>query len=107
MEWKMNLEDKYLQMVLEGTKTIEIRCNDEKRQLLNEGDILVFGDIKVKIASLQKYKTFKETFDHIDFKLALPNCKTKEEAVKEYLGISDFEEKQNKYGVLLIKIHKN
>lgn len=39
---KMNLNDSPFQRVKEGTKTIELRLNDEKRELLNIKDYIEF-----------------------------------------------------------------
>lgn len=36
MNHKMKLQPKYYDFILNGTKRIEIRLNDEKKELLNE-----------------------------------------------------------------------
>lgn len=38
MKHEMKLQPKYFEYILNGTKRIEIRLNDEKRQLINIGD---------------------------------------------------------------------
>ncbi len=39
MKYKMNLNDEPFHLIKKGTKTIELRLNDEKRQLLKENDL--------------------------------------------------------------------
>ena len=41
-EHTLNLDEKYYNYILHGTKRIELRLNDEKRKLMNIGDTLVF-----------------------------------------------------------------
>lgn len=38
----MNLHNEPFDLIKNGTKTIELRLNDEKRQLLKENDIIEF-----------------------------------------------------------------
>ena len=42
MEYEFKLQPKYYDFILKGTKRIEIRLNDEKRQLIKKGDIIKF-----------------------------------------------------------------
>lgn len=46
MEHKMRLYDQPFQLMLAGTKTVEIRLNDEKRQAVQNGDIIVFTNLE-------------------------------------------------------------
>ena len=68
----MKLVDFAFQKVKSGEKDIEVRLNDEKRQLIKIGDIIEFSHIetgeilKVKVINLYKYDTFKELFDNFD-----------------------------------------
>lgn len=51
----MNLHNEPFELINKGTKTLELRLNDEKRQLLKENDIIEFTNritkkiIKVKL----------------------------------------------------------
>lgn len=38
----LKLDEKYYNYILNGTKRIELRLNDEKRKLMHKGDILTF-----------------------------------------------------------------
>ena len=60
----MNLNNGPFKRIKDGTKTIELRLNDEKRQLLKEKDFIEFTNrstlenIIVQIVKLYKYSTF-------------------------------------------------
>jgi ASC-1-like (ASCH) protein len=52
-----------------GTKTTELRINDDKRQLLHVGDIIVFTNranthetLTTKVSYLKTYPTFRDLF---------------------------------------------
>ncbi len=66
----MRLQPAPFQKVKNGTKTIEIRINDEKRQRLSVGDELTFTlmdtpaeTLQTKIKGLKAFPTFKELFE--------------------------------------------
>lgn len=40
MKHKMKLQEKYYDFIINGTKRIEIRLNDEKRQTIKLGDTI-------------------------------------------------------------------
>lgn len=63
----MKLLESPFDRISSGTKTIEVRLYDEKRQELNVGDSIVFSKlpdlkdkVKVEIVALLRYKLFKE-----------------------------------------------
>lgn len=66
---KMRLVNFAFMAIKMGKKDIEVRLNDEKRKLINIGDIIEFENIdtkemlRVKVINLYKYDTFKELFD--------------------------------------------
>lgn len=43
MKHKMKLQEKYYDFIINGTKRIEIRLNDEKRQTIKLGDTIEFS----------------------------------------------------------------
>lgn len=59
MTHKMNLQDKYFDFIKNGTKRIELRLNDEKRQQIKIGDSIEFSNEKdkftAKVIGLLKY----------------------------------------------------
>lgn len=68
----MRLVDFAFKAIKDGKKDIEVRLNDEKRQLINIGDIIVFENIdskeviRVKVVKLHKFKNFELLFDAFD-----------------------------------------
>ena len=65
MKHNMNLNNRPFKSIKEGTKTIELRLNDEKRSLLKVGDEIEFTNrdtnekLSVDIINIYKYPSFK------------------------------------------------
>lgn len=107
MTHKMNLQDKYFDFIKNGTKRIELRLNDEKRQQIKIGDSIEFSNEKdkfiAKVIGLLKYQDFKTLFNDFGIEILADKTMTKE----ELLGVlSEFytPEKQEKFGVLGIRV---
>ena len=73
MEHKMRLYDQPFQLMLAGTKTVEIRLNDEKRQAVQNGDIIVFTNLenadqsfKVEVLERVQFDSFQELLKYYD-----------------------------------------
>ncbi len=65
----MHLHGEPFRLIKSGSKTIEIRLNDEKRQLLKVGDEIILESressgeaIRVRVIALEYHKTFKDAF---------------------------------------------
>ena len=102
---KMKLNQEPFEKIKNGTKTIEFRLYDEKRQKVKIGDKIEFSklpDLKEKllvdVIDLYKEKTFKNLFQKIYTNEDEINSKTK--SMYEIYS----PEKEEKYGVLGIKI---
>ena len=113
MEHKMRLQPKYYECILNGTKRIEVRLNDEKRRLINIGDTITFykmpdekESISVKVVDLLHYKTFEGLLNDYDISIVADKDDTKENLLK-ILNEFYSKEEQEKYGVLGIKIKKD
>ena len=111
MVHNMKLQPKYYDFIINGTKRIEIRLNDEKRRLIKVGDIIEFKkepelneSFKVKVTDLIKYNSFKEMFNDFDTSLLASKDTTKEELLNTLEKFYP-EEKQREYGVLCIFFH--
>ncbi len=107
---KMNLNDDPFNRIKEGTKTIESRLNDEKRQLLKIKDYieftnrLTFEKMLVEIINLHKYPNFEELYKHFN-KIELgydKNTLANSKDMEEYYS----KEEQEKYGVVGIEIKR-
>ena len=108
MTHEMNLHDEPFKLIQNGSKTIELRLNDEKRQLLNIGDTIKFTnritneEILVRITNLYKYNSFEELYKNFD-KVSM-GYKEYEEANPIDMELYYSKEEQEKYGVLAIEI---
>lgn len=92
------------------TKTIELRLNDDKRQLLKIKDLIEFTNketleqMLVEIQNLYHYPSFDELYKHFD-KVSMGY---KENDVADPKDMEKYysKEEQEKYGVLGIEIKK-
>ena len=110
MEYEMKLQPKYYNYILKGTKRIEIRLFDEKRQQIKLGDTIKFlkepeltESFKAKVVGLLRYNSFQEMFKDFDIAILADKEMTKEDllhVLEEFYS----KEKQNQYGVLGIRI---
>ncbi len=107
---EMKLQPEYYDFILNGTKRIEIRLNDEKRRQIKIGDTIKFlkepeltESFKVKVIDLLRYDTFEDMFKDFDISVLADISMTKEELISV---LEEFypKEKQKLYGVLGIKL---
>ena len=110
MEHEMKLQPKYYNFILNGTKRIEIRLYDEKRQQIKIGDIIKFlkepelnDSFNSKVVGLLRYNSFEEMFKDFDISILSDESMTKDELIS-VLEQFYTKEKQEKYGVLGIRI---
>ncbi len=110
MKHEMKLNNGPFKNIKNGTKTIELRLNDEKRQLLKIKDLIEFTNretleqLLVEIENLYHYPSFEELYKHFD-KVAM-GYKEDEEADPKDMEEYYSKEEQEKYGVLGIEIKK-
>lgn len=110
MVHKMNLDFEPFKLIKDGTKTIELRLNDEKRQLINVGDFIEFTNrdtlekMRLEVVELYKYPNFEELYKHFN-KIEMGY---KEDEVANFLDMEQYysQEEQKKYGVLGIRLEK-
>ena len=108
MKYNMKLNNEPFNLIKNGTKTVELRLNDEKRKLLNIGDEIEFTNItngeklSVDIINLHKYPSFEELYKHFD-KISLGYA---EDEIADPKDMEQYypQDKQEKYGVLGIEI---
>lgn len=113
MKHEMKLQPKYYEYILNGTKRIEIRLFDEKRQQIKIGDEICFFKepnldeaFNAKVMGLLRYNSFEDMFKDFDISILADKSMTKEELI-DVLEEFYTKEKQNKYGVLGIRIELN
>ena len=107
---EMKLQPEYYNYILNGTKRIEIRLFDEKRQQIKIGDTIKFlkepelnESFNAKVVDLLRYKSFEDMFKDYDISILADKSMTKEELIT-VLEQFYTKEKQEMYGVLGIKI---
>ncbi len=105
MKHKMKLLERPFNNILNGTKQIEFRLYDEKRQNIKVGDIIEFAKlpdlkqtINVVVEDLYQYPTFQELLISLGYQ--------DEKLTKQLIEIFNIysKEQEQKYGVLGIKI---
>lgn len=106
----MKLKEDYYNYIFNGTKRIELRLNDEKRQTIRVGDRIKFlkePELQeyfiASVVDLLHYNSFENLFNDFDISILADNSLTKKELLN---ALEEFytKEKQEKYGVLGIKI---
>ncbi len=96
--------------IANGSKTIELRLNDEKRQQINVGDTIIFNRTKnndtitANVKALHKFADFKELYEH----LPLEKCGYSKDELKtaHYTDMEQYYSKEQiaKYGALGIEL---
>ena len=109
-EHEMKLYDAPFELIKSGKKTIEVRCNDEKRRKLNVGDKIIFcryknpdDKIYTEIVGLQAFSTFKDLYNSFP----MEKFGDKDATVEDMLVAVDeiySKEEQNEFGALAISI---
>ncbi|MBQ0064127.1 MAG: ASCH domain-containing protein [Firmicutes bacterium] len=71
MKHEMRLQEEYFNRIKNGTKTIEFRLNDEKRNKIQVGDLIEFTNLDnqeillVQVVQLHKADTFEQLFQEL------------------------------------------
>ncbi len=105
---EMKLYKKPFEQIKQGTKTIELRLFDEKRQKIRPFDDIRFTDITtgetltVKVYALHIYADFRELYRHFD-KIQL-GYDHEEKCCYEDMYAYYSAENIEKYGVLAIEL---
>ena len=107
--FELRLNSKYFELIKNGTKSIEMRLLDEKRQQYKIGDILIFKKrpeenetIKTKIVNLHKVKTFADLYNK--FSKDKLGYTENEAANPEDMEFFYSKKDQQKFGVVGIEI---
>lgn len=110
MKHEMKLLEQPFNSIKSGKKIIEIRCNDEKRQRISVGDIIVFSKLPtkaetltVRVAALHQYPTFEALYNAFDFSAFGCEGLSMQQMLDETYKIYT-KEKEAQYGVLGIEL---
>lgn len=108
MKHKMHLSDSKFNQIKNGTKSVEMRVNDSKRQLINIGDEIEFINretnevVYTKIINIKTFTSFKELYRNYDKKV----LGYKEDEIANPLDMERYysKEEQDEYGVVAIEL---
>ncbi|MEE0866611.1 MAG: ASCH domain-containing protein [Clostridia bacterium] len=110
MKYIMKLNPKYFEYMKNGTKTIEIRLNDEKRKNIKIGDEIIFKkepeleeEINTQIVELIVKRNFNELIRDLNICEYSDKNETEEDFLKDIYNFYT-KEQELKYGVVGIKI---
>ena len=102
----MNLDPIYYEEIKNNKKIYEIRLNDDKRQKIKVGDLIVFNNtISKKVISKDIFDDFKGALSTYPLAEILPGINSIEEAIEIYHNISKYKENEDKYGVVVFKLY--
>lgn len=108
--YEMNVDGKWFDKIVSGSKTIELRLNDERRRCIKVGDYIVLNNLDesadltkcvVKVTALHKFNNFETLYNNLDmtkcgYSIAdAPSC---EDMLMYYSA-----ERQAEYGVVGIE----
>lgn len=106
----MKLHNDPFNLIKSGTKTIELRLNDFKRQMIKVGDLIEFTNrvtdekMVVRVVDLIKFNSFSDLYKN--FSKVSMGYREDEDANPSDMELYYSLEDQEKYGVLAIKIEK-
>ncbi len=104
----MGLQPRYYDYIKNGTKRIELRLYDEKRQQISIGDTIEFrkgknDTFEANVIGLLRYDTFEDLLNDFHISMLADNAMTKAELLAV---LSEFypAEKQKTLGVIGIRV---
>lgn len=105
---QLNLQSRYYDYIKSGTKRIELRLYDEKRQQIKIGDFIEFSKsenekFQAKVIGLLRYDTFENLFKDFNIEILADRSMTKDELL-EVLGEFYTPERQAQFGVVGIRV---
>ena len=107
---EMKLQSIYFDKIKNGQKIYEIRLNDEKRQLLNKGDIIIFkkeNDLNQNLQTIIKdliyFNSFNDMVSTLSPKQIGFENNSKDEIIDIYHSFYSTDD-EIKYGVVAIKV---
>ena len=106
----LKLQPEFYNYMLNGTKRIELRLNDKKRQEIKLGDTIKIlkepnldESFEVKVIGLLRYNSFADMFNDFDIDILADKSMTKEKLLNELEKYYP-KERQEEYGVLGIRV---
>lgn len=110
MEYEMKLRAVYFEKIRSGQKVYEIRLNDEKRQLLKVGDVIIFRKeenleetLRARVVDLIYFESFEAMVGALGTREIGFGDSAAGEVVDVYRGFYSVED-ERKFGVVAIKV---
>lgn len=110
MQHSMKLQDKYFDMIVDGSKIYEIRLNDDKRRQISVGDRIEFQKmsdlaqtVRVQVADLLHFTSFEEMAKSLPLEKVGFASESLDEVVGIYHQFYAVQDEQT-CGVLAIKV---
>lgn len=107
---KMKLQSEPFEKISNGSKTIELRLYDEKRQQVQIGDFIEFSlledpeqKLQTRVTALYNFNSFRELYDKIPKEKL--GFSSKDMLDLDYMDSFYSKEEQEKYGVLGIELY--
>lgn len=107
---EMKLYDGPFDLMKSGRKTIEVRCNDEKRRAISEGDTILFrrytnpeDKLLTRVVALHSFPTFRELYAAFPMDKFGVSDQTPD-SMAAAVGKIYTQEQQAKYGALAITL---
>ena len=101
---KATIQQKYLQLILSGAKTVEGRIDAGMFANVRGGSkmLLFWGGTAAMcdVVEVTRHRSFGEMLEHHGFKACIPDARTLQEAVAIYNRIPGYRERAEKSGVL-------
>lgn len=100
----MGLQDRWLESIKSGKKTVEGRLGLGRSAHLKSGDVIIFNhDAVCKVKSVEKYPTFKDLLEKEGIDKVLPGISSVDEGVKVYREFYD-EPREKEHGAIAIRL---
>lgn len=107
---EMKLRAKYFNLIKQGKKNYEVRLNDEKRKLINVGDVITFKkeselneSFNVVVKDLIYFNSFEKMANTLPLEKVGFETEMADEVVNTYHQFYTIEN-EKEYGVVAIKI---
>ena len=107
----MQLHQEPFEMVKNGTKTIELRLNDEKRRRIRIGDCITFlnradsaESLTARVTALYPFDSFEELYRTLPLDKCGYDVESMEEAAASDMDVYYTREEQERYGAVGIEI---
>ncbi|KAI1713822.1 hypothetical protein Ddc_11714 [Ditylenchus destructor] len=107
----VTMTKEYIHQIREGRKIVEGRVGIPVIKNIRPGEKIRFfymsnakDDVICEVQKVERYKTFEEMLKVVGFKNCLPKCDNIDNAIKAYLSIPKYEERQSTHGVYALHL---